>query len=381
VTNRKGKIDFLQGNDAIVEGAILAGCRFFAGYPITPSSEIMESMAARLPLIGGVFVQMEDELGSIAAAIGASLTGVKAMTATSGPGFSLMQENIGLAIMCEVPVVIVNVMRGGPSTGLPTKASQADIMQARWGHHGDGEIIALAPWSVQECLDLTIKAFNLAEEYRTPVIVLSDAILAHLREVVRVPDPEEIVIVERKRPEVPPEEFLPFKANESLVPPMATLGKGYKIHYTGLSHDERGYPTDDPENYKKLIERITAKIRNNVEKIASWDMKYIEDAEMILISYGSSARAVLQACINARKQGHKVGFLRLITIWPFTEELIKKISENVSKILVLEQNTGQVLHLVKEAIGNRAKIYFYSKLGGEPFTPHEILEQIRRILK
>jgi len=381
VTNRKGKIDFLQGNDAIVEGAILAGCRFFAGYPITPSSEIMESMAARLPLIGGVFVQMEDELGSIAAAIGASLTGVKAMTATSGPGFSLMQENIGLAIMCEVPVVIVNVMRGGPSTGLPTKASQADIMQARWGHHGDGEIIALAPWSVQECLDLTIKAFNLAEEYRTPVIVLSDAILAHLREVVRVPDPEEIVIVERKRPEVPPEEFLPFKADESLVPPMATLGKGDKIHYTGLSHDERGYPTDDPENYKKLIERITAKIRNNVEKIASWDMKYIEDAEMILISYGSSARAVLQACINARKQGHKVGFLRLITIWPFTEELIKKISENVSKILVLEQNTGQVLHLVKEAIGNRAKIYFYSKLGGEPFTPHEILEQIRRILK
>jgi len=381
VTNRKGKIDFLQGNDAIVEGAILAGCRFFAGYPITPSSEIMESMAARLPLIGGVFVQMEDELGSIAAAIGASLTGVKAMTATSGPGFSLMQENIGLAIMCEVPVVIVNVMRGGPSTGLPTKASQADIMQARWGHHGDGEIIALAPWSVQECLDLTIKAFNLAEEYRTPVIVLSDAILAHLREVVRVPDPEEIVIVERKRPEVPPEEFLPFKADESLVPPMATLGKGYKIHYTGLSHDERGYPTDDPENYKKLIERITAKIRNNVKKIASWDMKYIEDAEMILISYGSSARAVLQACINARKQGHKVGFLRLITIWPFPEELIKKISENISKILVLEQNTGQVLHLVKETIGNRAKIYFYSKLGGEPFTPHEILEQIRRILK
>ena len=381
MTNRKGKIDFLQGNDAIVEGAILAGCRFFAGYPITPSSEIMESMAARLPLIGGVFVQMEDELGSIAAAIGASLTGVKAMTATSGPGFSLMQENIGLAIMCEVPVVIVNVMRGGPSTGLPTKASQADIMQARWGHHGDGEIIALAPWSVQECLDLTIKAFNLAEEYRTPVIVLSDAVLAHLREVVIVPDPEEIVIVERKRPEVPPEEFLPFKANESLVPPMATLGKGYKIHYTGLSHDERGYPTDDPENYKKLIERITAKIRNNVKKIASWDMKYIEDAEMILISYGSSARAVLQACINARKQGHKVGFLRLITIWPFPEELIKKISENISKILVLEQNTGQVLHLVKETIGNRAKIYFYSKLGGEPFTPHEILEQIRRILK
>nr|MDO8046116.1 2-oxoacid:acceptor oxidoreductase subunit alpha [Candidatus Baldrarchaeota archaeon] len=381
MNNRKGKIDFLQGNDAIVEGAILAGCRFFAGYPITPSSEIMDNMAARLPLIGGVFVQMEDELGSIAAAIGASLTGVKAMTATSGPGFSLMQENIGLAIMCEVPVVIVNVMRGGPSTGLPTKASQADIMQARWGHHGDGEIIALAPWSVQECLDLTIKAFNLAEEYRTPVTVLSDAILAHLREVVKVPDPEEIVIVERKRPEVPPEKFLPFKADESLVPPMATLGKGYKIHYTGLSHDERGYPTDDPENYKKLIERITAKIRNNVEKIASWDMKYIEDAEMILISYGSSARAVLQACINARKQGHKVGFLRLITIWPFPEELIKKISENISKILVLEQNTGQVLHLVKEAIGNRAKIYFYSKLGGEPFTPHEILEQIRRILK
>ncbi|MHA1581214.1 MAG: 2-oxoacid:acceptor oxidoreductase subunit alpha [Candidatus Baldrarchaeia archaeon] len=381
MNNQKGRIDFLQGNEAIVEGAILAGCKFFAGYPITPSSEILENMAARLPLIGGIFVQMEDELGSIAAAIGASLAGVKAMTATSGPGFSLMQENIGLAIMCEVPVVIVNVMRGGPSTGLPTKASQADIMQARWGHHGDGEIIALSPWSVQECLDLTIKAFNFAEEYRTPVIILSDAILAHLREVVRVPDPEEIVIVERKRPEVPPEEFLPFKADESLVPPMATLGKGYKIHYTGLSHDERGYPTDDPENYKKLIERITAKIRNNAEKIASWDMKYIEDAEIILISYGSSARAVLQACINARKQGCKVGFLRLITIWPFPEELIKKILENVSKILVLEQNMGQVLHLVKEAVGNRAKIYFYSKLGGEPFTPHEILEQIRRILK
>jgi len=381
VNNRRGKIDFLQGNDAVVEGALLAGCRFFAGYPITPSSEIMENMAARLPLIGGVFVQMEDELGSIAAAIGASLTGVKAMTATSGPGFSLMQENIGLAIMCEVPVVIVNVMRGGPSTGLPTKASQADIMQARWGHHGDGEIIALAPWSVQECLDLTIKAFNFAEEYRIPVIVLSDAVLAHLREVILIPDPEEIETVERKQPEVIPEKFIPFKADESLVPPMATLGKGYKVHYTGLSHDERGYPTDDPENYRKLIERITAKIRNNAEKIVSWDMKYVEDAETVLITYGSSARAALQACIDARKQGYKVGFLRLITIWPFPDNMIKKISENVDRVFVLEQNMGQVLHLVKEAIGNNAKVYFYPKLGGEPFTPREILEQIRRILK
>jgi len=379
VSNQRGKIDFLQGNDAIVEGALLAGCRFFAGYPITPSSEIMESMAAKLPLIGGVFIQMEDELGSIAAAIGASLTGVKAMTATSGPGFSLMQENIGLAIMCEVPIVIVNVMRGGPSTGLPTKASQADVMQAKWGHHGDGEVIALSPWSVQECLDLTIKAFNLAEEYRTPVIILSDAILAHLREVVTIPDHEEIKIVERKYPKVPPEEFVPFKADESLIPPMATLGKGYKIHYTGLSHDERGYPTDDPENYRKLIERIIAKIRNNIDKIASWDVKFVEDAETVLISYGSSARAALQACIDARKQGYKVGFLRLITIWPFPEKIVKKISENSNQILVLEQNMGQVLHLIKETVEEGAKVYFYPKLGGEPFTPQEILKQIRRI--
>ena len=379
MSNQRGKIDFLQGNDAIVEGALLAGCRFFAGYPITPSSEIMESMAAKLPPIGGVFVQMEDELGSIAAAIGASLTGVKAMTATSGPGFSLMQENIGLAIMCEVPIVIVNVMRGGPSTGLPTKASQADVMQAKWGHHGDGEVIALSPWSVQECLDLTIKAFNLAEEYRTPVIILSDAILAHLREVVTIPDHEEIKIVERKYPKVPPEEFVPFKADESLIPPMATLGKGYKIHYTGLSHDERGYPTDDPENYRKLIERIIAKIRNNIDKIASWDVKFVEDAEIVLISYGSSARAALQACIDARKQGYKVGFLRLITIWPFPEKIVKKISENSNQILVLEQNMGQVLHLIKETVEEGAKVYFHPKLGGEPFTPQEILKQIRRI--
>lgn len=378
MSNQRGKIEFLQGNDAIVEGALLAGCRFFAGYPITPSSEIMESMATKLPLIGGVFVQMEDELSSIAAAIGASLTGVKAMTATSGPGFSLMQENIGLAIMCEVPIVIVNVMRGGPSTGLPTKASQADIMQAKWGHHGDGEVIALSPWSVQECLDLTIKAFNLAEEYRTPVIILSDAILAHLREVVTIPDPEEIKIVERKYPKVPPEEFVPFKADESLIPPMATLGKGYKIHYTGLSHNERGYPTDDPEDYRKLIERIIAKIRNNIDKIASWDVKFVEDAETVLISYGSSARAALQACIDARKQGYKVGFLRLITIWPFPEKIVKKISENSNQILVLEQNMGQVLHLIKETV-EEAKVYFYSKLGGEPFTSQEILKQIRRI--
>jgi 2-oxoglutarate ferredoxin oxidoreductase subunit alpha len=381
VNNQKRKIDFLQGNDAIVEGAILAGCRFFAGYPITPSSEIMESMAKKLPLIGGVFIQMEDELGSIAAAIGASLTGLKAMTATSGPGFSLMQENIGLAIMCEVPIVIVNVMRGGPSTGLPTKASQADIMQTRWGHHGDGEVIALAPWSVQECLDLTIKAFNLAEEYRTPVIVLSDAILAHLREVVTIPNPEEIEIIERKRPKTPPEEFIPFKADETLVPPMAVLGEGYRVHYTGLSHDEHGYPTDDPENYRKLIERITAKIRKNADKIVSWDTKYIEDAELVLISYGSSARAALQSCIEARKQGYNVGFLKLTTIWPFPEKTVKKIAETVSKMLVLEQNMGQVVHLVKEATEGKAEVEFYSKVGGEPFLPQEILKQIRRIMK
>ncbi len=372
---------FMQGDEACAEGAIVAGCRLFAGYPITPSTEIAERMARRLPEVGGAFIQMEDELSSIALIIGASYTGVKAMTATSGPGFSLMQENLGLAVMTETPIVIVNVMRGDPSTGQPTRAGQGDVIQARRGSHGDYEIIALAPYSVQEMFDLTIEAFNLSEQFRVPVIMLSDAIIGHMREKVILKTPDEVKIVNRKKPKEPPGKYLPFKPEEDLIPPMACFGEGYGIHVTGLTHDIRGYPAStDPKVHEKLVRRLCDKIRLNADKIIRIDSRYVENAEIVLVAYGTPARSAIRAVNLARKKGLKVGLVRLITVWPFPYEYFRKLSRKVKGFIVAEMNYGQIVGEVERSVGDR-KVVLASKLGGDPHTPEELLEIIGEVYK
>ena len=372
---------FMQGDEACAEGAIVAGCRLFAGYPITPSSEIAERMARRLPEVGGLFIQMEDELASIALMIGASYAGVKAMTATSGPGFSLMQENIGLAVMTETPIVIVNVMRGGPSTGQPTRASQGDVMQAKWGTHGDHEIIALAPYSVQEMFDLTIEAFNLAERYRVPVIVLSDEIIGHMREKVVLKHPSEVEIVNRKKPRLPPDKYNPFEADDDLIPPMACFGEGYRIHVTGLTHTVKGYPkSTDPLVHTELIKRLCDKIRLNADKIIRINEYYVSDAEVILVAYGIAARSAIKAVKEARSEGYKVGLVRLITLWPFPDKYFAQLSTQVKKFIVAEMNYGQIVGEVKKHVGGKPVI-FVPKLGGDPHFPDELLDIIREVCR
>ena len=375
---RKEQIKFYSGNIAAAEGAIAAGCRFFAGYPITPSSEIAEHMARRLPQVGGIFIQMEDELASMAAILGASWGGAKAMTATSGPGFSLMQENIGLGAMTETPCVVINVQRAGPSTGMPTLVGQADVMQARWGSHGDYEIIALSPSSPQECFDLTIKAFNLAEEYRVPVIVLMDESVAHMFEKVVIPPENKIKIVNRKKPDVPPEEYLPFKP-EGYVPPMACAGEGYNVHVTGLTHDEKGYPqATDPEVQERLVRRLCDKIRKNERKMRDIDEYEMDDADVALVSFGISGRSSKAAVKEARKRGYKVGLIRLRTIWPFPDEYFEKIAEDIKKFIVVEINYGQIKLEVERNVG-KEKVILLPKFGGEIHKPHEIYEKIKEV--
>ena len=370
---------FLSGDYACAEGAIAAGCRFFAGYPITPATEIAERMARRLPEVGGVYIQMEDELGSIAAVIGASYAGVKAMTATSGPGFSLMQENIGLAVMTETPLVIVDIMRGGPSTGQPTKPGQQDMMQAKWGSHGDYEVIALAPSSVQEMFDLTIECFNLSERFRVPAFLMADETVAHMWERVIIPEPDQIEIVNRKKPTVSPADYLPFKPDEDLVPPMACFGEGYRVHVTGLTHDERGYPkTDSPEIQEQLIRRLCDKIRKNADKIVKVKEFMLEDAEIAVIAYGTPARAAISAVRKARKEGIKAGLLRLVTVWPFPERQVAELAAKVKGIVVPELNYGQIVREVERA-AKTTPVYFMPKFGEALHTPMEILDGIRRM--
>ena len=370
---------FLSGDYACAEGAIAAGCRFFAGYPITPATEIAERMARRLPEVGGVYIQMEDELGSIAAVIGASYAGVKAMTATSGPGFSLMQENIGLAIMTETPLVIVDIMRGGPSTGQPTKPGQQDMMQAKWGSHGDYEVIALAPSSVQEMFDLTIECFNLSERFRVPAFLMADETVAHMWEKVIIPEPDQIEIVNRKKPTVSPADYLPFKPDEDLVPPMACFGEGYRVHVTGLTHDERGYPkTDSPEIQEQLVRRLCDKIRKNADKIVKVKEFMLEDAEIAVIAYGTPARAAISAVRKAREEGIKAGLLRLVTVWPFPERQVAELAARVKGIIVPELNYGQIVREVERA-AKTTPVYFMPKFGEALHTPMEILDGIRRM--
>ena len=372
---------FMNGDVACAEGAIAAGCRFFAGYPITPATEIAERMARRLVEVDGIYVQMEDELASMAAIIGASWTGAKAMTATSGPGFSLMQENIGLAVMTETPCVVVDIMRGSPSTGQPTEGAQQDVMQSKWGSHGDYEIIAFAPASVQEMFDLTIECFNMSETYRVPTFLLADGFTGHLWERVVIPPHEQIKTVERKKPTVSPDEYMPFKPDADLVPPMASFGQGYHMHVTGLTHDKRGYPrTVNPRIHHELVQRLCEKIRKNADKIVRIHEFMLEDAEVVVIAYGISSRASLSAVKRARESGIKAGLLRLVTVWPFPENQVEKLANDVKAIVVPEMNYGQVVREVERA-AKETPVHFLAKLGGEPHKPSEILEVIRRAAK
>ncbi|MFX1275927.1 MAG: 2-oxoacid:acceptor oxidoreductase subunit alpha [Promethearchaeota archaeon] len=336
-----------SGNYACAEGAITAGCRFFAGYPITPSSEIAAYMSRQLPKVNGTFIQMEDELASINCCLGASYAGLKSMTATSGPGLSLMAENIGLGVMLETPLVITTIMRGGPSTGQPTNASQSDIYQTRYASHGDYQIIVLAPSTVQEMYDLTIRAFNLAEKYRTPVIVASDGILGQMMEPVYYH--LNIDLVERKKPQVPPEKYKPFEVfDDDLVPGMAIAGTDYHFYVTGLTHDEEGNPDMSPETAEKLIKRLCDKIINARPEINDWEEKYIDDSDVLVLAYGINARGVPEAIEQVRKEGHKIGFVRLKSIWPFPDELMEKIgSKGISKVIVSEMNYGMIIREVQ----------------------------------
>lgn len=370
---------FIQGNEACARGAIEAGCRFFAGYPITPSTEIAEDMALMLPKEGGVFIQMEDEIGALGAVIGAVWGGLKGMTATSGPGFSLMQEHIGYAVMTETPLVIVNMQRGSPSTGQPTMASQSDMMQARWGSHGDYEIIALSPSSVQECFDFTAEAFNLAEKYRVPVMVMSDEIIGHMREKITIP--EEVDITYRKMPEESPEKYLPYKAPSDGTSAMPAFGDGYKVHITGLTHDERGYPdASNPQTHFKLVNRLCNKIRKHTDDIARIKEEFTEDADVIILSYGAPARSALTAVKNAREQNIKAGYVKLETVWPFPEKLIKDAATNAQKVIVVEMNLGQIYYEVERILPDK-EVELLPKIGGEIHLPTEILDKIQDISK
>ncbi len=366
----------LQGNEACTEAALAAGCRFYAGYPITPSSEIAEQMARRLPGLGGTYIQMEDELASIAAIIGASLSGAKVMTATSGPGFSLMQENLGYAALAEVPLVVVNVQRVGPSTGMPTLPAQGDVMQARWGTHGDHPVVVLSPASVAEYYRLTIEAFNIAEELRVPVVLLSDEVVAHMREVVAVPEPAELVLSSRPRPTVPPNKYLPYKAPENGVPPMAAFGDGYRFHVTGLYHGEDGFPTNDPRVAARLIQRLHDKLDRAAGRLALVENTLLADAEVAVVAYGSSARAAASAVREARARGIRAGLLKLQCLWPFPTEPVRRLAERVRTILVPEMNLGQLVGEVERAVAGRVPVRLLSKVGGELFGPDEILAAI-----
>jgi 2-oxoglutarate ferredoxin oxidoreductase subunit alpha len=378
---KKKNIKLLQGNEACVEGALLAGVKFFAGYPITPSSEIAENMARKLPKIGGKFIQMEDEIASMAAVIGASIAGLKSLTATSGPGMCLKQENLGFAIINEIPCVIVNAQRRGPSTGSPTKPSQGDIMQARWGTHGDHSIIALAPSTVEEILTLTIKAFNFSEKYRTPVILLLDEVIAHMREKVEIPAPEDVEVVNRKKPTVPPEEYLPFKPDEDGVPPMANFGEGYPYHITGLVHSEKGLPISDSQQIDHFIRRIHDKIQKNIKDFLIYEEYLLEDADTALIACGSVARAAERTVKLAREKGLKVGLLKLITVWPFPDEIINKLAQKMSLIIVPEMNLGQIVLEVERASQGKCRVVPYGRVDGELINPIEILGKIQEEIK
>ncbi len=378
-TRSRGRPLLLQGNEAMVEGALAAGCRFFAGYPITPATEISEAMSFRLPAIGGTFIQMEDEIASLGAVIGASLAGVKSMTATSGPGFSLMQENLGFACIAEVPCVLVNVMRGGPSTGLPTNVSQGDVMQARWGTHGDHPIIVLAVSSTEDCFWITLKAFNLSEKYRTPVIILSDEVVAHTREKIVLPHPSQVEVLDRIRPTMPPDWYIPYEDNSRGVPPMGIFGDGYRYHVTGLVHDLRGFPTQRADEIVPFMNRLFRKINQHFFDIQMVEEEFTEDAETLVIAYGSVSRSARRAVREARQRGVKCGLVQLITLWPFPRQMVEPLLGRVRAVLVPELNMGQMSREVKRVNQGATRVETLNRLDGNLITPNEILTRILRL--
>lgn len=373
-------VRLMQGNEACVEGAIAAGMRFFAGYPITPSTEIAEGSSEKLPQVGGKFVQMEDEIGSMAAVIGASLTGLKSMTATSGPGMSLKLENLGYAAIAEIPCVIVNVQRGGPSTGLPTSPAQADIMQARWGTHGDHPAIALYPSSVSEIYHTTILAFNMAEKYRMPVILLMDEVIGHMRERIELPERAALQVIDRKKPSVGPEQYLPYQADaDDGVPEMASFGEGYRFHVTGLVHDETGFPSNSSKVAARLINRLMKKIENNLDDILKYEEENTGDADTLLLAYGCTARSAKSAMDAARAEGMKVGLFRPITIWPFPEQKVRELAQRVKRIIVPEMNLGQYILEVQRIAGGSCSVEGVNRADGEIITPEDILDKIKGV--
>jgi 2-oxoglutarate ferredoxin oxidoreductase subunit alpha len=371
---------FMNGDDACAEGAMAAGCNFFAGYPITPATEVAERMSLRLPEVGGIYIQMEDEIASMAALLGASCAGAKAMSSTSGPGISLMMENIGLGMMLEVPCVLVNIQRGGPSTGLPTLAGQSDVMQVKWGSHGDYEPIAYAPNSCQEIFDHTIKAFNMAEIYRIPVFVMGDEIIGHMVERVVIPEEKDIKLETRKKPKVKPgERFLPFKPDKDHIPPMPLAGEGYNVHFTGLTHDEKGYPVITEEAQQKLVFRLSKKITENASKIVEFEERQLDDAEVAIVAFGSVSRVATRVLKLARDEGIKTGMLRLITLWPFPEKKIEELGSKVKAIVVPEINLGQMYREVQRFA--ECPVYKVSHAGGGIHEPKDILKVIKEAYK
>lgn len=369
---------FINGDVACAEGAISAGCRFFAGYPITPATEIAERMSRRLPQLAGTYIQMEDEIASMNAVLGASWAGVKAMTATSGPGFSLMMENIGLGVMLETPCVVVDIQRAGPSTGLPTFVGQQDMMQARWGSHGSYEIIALSPSSPQHMFDLTIAAFNLSEKYRVPVLIMSDEVVGHMSEKVRIPHIPPKKLVDRQKPKVSPSEYLPYKADKSLVPPMAVAGEGYRFHVTGLTHDERGYPAMNANAQDRLVRRLVDKVRLNREDIIKYEEFQVDDADVIVCAYGITTRVAHFAVKLARNEGIRAGLLQLITIWPFAEQRVRELASRVKAFIVPEINYGQIVFEIERCSGGKARTVLVPHMGGDVHSPETILAAIRK---
>lgn len=377
----KGRV-LMQGNEACLEGALVAGMRFFAGYPITPSTEIAELAALRLPMVQGAFIQMEDEIASIAAIIGGSVAGKKSMTATSGPGFSLMQENLGYAAMTETPCVIVNVQRGGPSTGLPTSPSQGDVMQAKWGTHGDHPIIALSPSSVLETYNLIIRSFNLSEKYRVPVVFLMDESVGHMREGITLPNESEIEIVNRKLPDKNDKSWLPFAAyGKDMTPATPPFGTGKHYHITGLVHDEKGYPTSSTEKANELITRLIDKVEKNKDDIITYEKNTPENAEVAVVCFGGTARSVKRAITKAMDAGIDTALFRLITIWPFPEDEIKELSKKVKHIIVAELNNGQLIREVERAATDDCQIHHLGKIDGTILMPDEIVNKIKEVVE
>ncbi len=373
------KVGFIQGNEAAAHGALYSGCRFFAGYPITPSTEVAEVMSVELPKLGGKFIQMEDEIGAMSAIIGASLAGVKSLTSTSGPGLSLKQELIGYACITEVPCVIINVMRGGPSTGMPTGPSQSDIMCAKWGTHGDHAAITLVPASVQEIFEETVRAFNLAEKYRMPVLLMPDEIVGHMRERIEFPEPGELAVIDRTPPSVPPEQYKPYDTAFGDVPPLASFGSDYRFHVTGLNKMQDGFPTTKAAIVQAEEERQLRKVEANRDNIMKWEEYLVDDAEVVIVAFGSTSRSARFAVNEARKEGIRAGLFRLITFWPFPEERLLEISKTVKAFITPEMSLGMCNGVVKGCVEGNAPVHGIYRVDGEPVNPGEILAKIKEV--